>query len=103
MHLHLVRLTPGILAITWMNHGRKRLGGQKDVGGSRPLPLGGVHFGSPAAECWSHDLVPWNGLGSGLSRILLVGVFLYVFLAGCVSFRMNYRSTSAGIFKQIAS
>lgn len=35
------------------------------------------------------------------SRILLlVGVFLYVFLAGCVSFHTNHRSASAGIFKQ---
>lgn len=34
------------------------------------------------------------------SRILLlVGVFLYVFLAGCTSFHTHHRSASAGIFK----
>lgn len=45
-----------------------------------------------------------SGLSKCASRILLlIGVFLYVFLAGCISFYMNHRSTSAGIFKQIPS
>lgn len=57
MHLHLVRLTPGILAITWMNHGRKRLGGQKDVVGD-------------------HVLFPWGGCISGL-QLLSAGAMIW--------------------------
>ena len=46
----------------------------------------------------------WNGLSNCAEQdLLLVGVFLYVFLAGCVAFHMSHRSTSAGIFKQITS
>lgn len=55
------------------------------------------------AEHWSNSLMPRDGLSKWAEQDFAASRgFPGCVLAGCVSFRLNHRSTAAGIFKQIA-